>query len=54
MSKDLSHANDATQATARIPYATPAVTNYGAVRDLTASGSKTGKENQGNTTGSMV
>ncbi len=51
MSKELSQTSDTTQASGRIPYSTPSVTNYGAVRDLTASGSKDGKENHGNTAG---
>ncbi|MBK6924780.1 MAG: hypothetical protein IPH14_05810 [Thermomonas sp.] len=45
MSKELRHTNDAAQAPERIPYATPSDPNYGAVRDLTAGGSKNSDEN---------
>ena len=51
MSKELSQTSDTTQESGRLPYSTPSVTKYGAVRDLTASGSKNGKENHGNVQG---
>jgi hypothetical protein len=42
-----------TNATAKAAYTSPSLKTFGLVRDLTASGSKPGIENQGNTNGGL-